>query len=192
MKKFFISLLFIAVSSTILAEESRSISAIRGYYNETMKKIKNGTLYQRDLHIAYPIIPGVGPTSSKVRIYYDMPEGRDGDYDYLVIRVENYYQHSGRTFYEEFLFQPDGTLSFYYGRSGTGDIMSEDIDWTYDERFYFDKGKLARVMYDSQISDRPSAADIKKAGVRTLHAKQVYSKYSHKRYPPPVVSFPEK
>jgi hypothetical protein len=170
------------------AGESREIASIREYYSETLKKIKAGSLYQRELNLAYPIIPGVGPTASKVRIYYDIPEGHDGEYEYGIIRVENYYQHSGKVFYEEYLFNPNGELMFYYGRRGSGDIKRPDgIYWYYDERFYFRSDTLVRIIYGQETNDRPGASDIKKGSIRLKQAQEIREKYCQVLFPAPLV-----
>jgi hypothetical protein len=170
------------------AGEKSELSHIREYYSETLKKIKTGVLYQRELNLTYPIIPGVGTTASRVRIYYDIPEGRDGMYEYGIIRVENYYQHTARVFYEEYLFNPSGELLFYYGRRGSGDIGRPDgIRWDYDERFYFWRDSLVRTIRGQEINDRPGAADIKKGTVRLKQAQEIRENYCRAVFPAPLV-----
>jgi len=170
------------------AGEKSEISHIREYYSETLKKIKAGALYQRELNLTYPVIPGVGTTASRVRIYYDIPEGRDGMYEYGIIRVENYYQHRARVFYEEYLFNTNGGLLFYYGRRGSGDISRPDgIRWDYDERFYFWKESLVRIIHGHAINDRPGAAVIKKGAVRLKQAQEIRENYCRVVFPAPLV-----
>jgi len=181
-------ILCVIYSITLFAKEPRELSAIREYYSETLKKIKAGSLHQRDLNLTYPVIPGIGTTSSRVRIYYDITEGRDGMYEYGVIRVENYYQRAARVFYEEYLFNPNGELLFYYGRRGTGDIGRADgIRWDYDERFYFWRDILVRIMHGQEAQDRPGAADIKKGTARLNQAQEIREKYCQVQFPAPLV-----
>jgi len=185
-------ILFLILCATswlpLSAEEPREILAIREHYSETLKKIKTGSLYQRELNLAYPVIPGAGPAASRVRIYYDIPEGHDGEFEYGIVRVENYYQHAGRVFYEEYLFNPKGELMFYYGRRGSGDINRADgIYWNYDERFYFWGDTLVRTIYGQEMHDRPVAAEIKKGTIRLKQAQDIREKYCQVLFPAPLV-----
>ena len=187
MKKLIIFLLAVSACLPISADDEGNISAIRAYYGETMTRIRNGVLYRREIRLEHPVIPGVGPTSSKVRIHYDLPEGRDGAREYRVIRVENLYQHTVKAYFEEYLFYPDGDLAFYYGRQGTGDIMSEEVDWSYEERFYYRKGKPIRVIYDRRVIDAPSGDDVKKAAARNRHARALNATHSRIGFHPPLL-----
>lgn len=181
-------LLCVTVCSVLFAGEPPEISSIREYYSETLKKIKTGALYQRELNLKYPAIPGAGTTASRVRIYYDIPEGRDGMYEYGIIRVENYYQHASRVFYEEYLYNANGELLFYYGRRGTGDIgRPEGIRWHYDERLYFWRENVIRIMRGQETQDRPTAADVKKGSVILKHAQEIRENYCQVTFPAPLV-----
>jgi hypothetical protein len=189
MKKACMTLLIcIMFSAAGYAGEVDEISSIRSYYNETLKKIKNGSLYQRELSLSYPVVPGTGSSASRVLIFYEMAEGSEGTYGYSIIRVENYYQRAEAAFYEELLYGSDGTLMFYYGRRGSGDIRRADgIRWEYDERFYFRKGRLVRVMYDQAANDRPGPDDIAKGYARIQRAKEIRANHCGIRFPAPVI-----
>jgi hypothetical protein len=188
MKRTAFLILFCAIAFLAPAAEMKEIAAIREYYAETLKKIKNESIYHRELFFSYPVIPGVGPTSSRVMIYYDMSAGRDGQYEYQIIRVENYYQHTVRVFYEEYLYNSKGDPVFYYGRTGTGDIGRPDaIEWGRDERYYFWGGRLIRVMHGEETTDRPSAAEAKKGAELLLHAKELRTKSCLVYVPAPVM-----
>jgi hypothetical protein len=188
MRKLLHLLVCIPIYSALYAGEPPEISFIREYYSETLKKIKTGALHQRELNLSYPLIPGVGISTSRVRIYYDIPEGRDGTYEYGIIRVENFYQRAARVFYEEYLFNTDGGLLFYYGRRGTGDIGRPDgIRWHYDERFYFWRENLIRVMHGQEPRDRPAAADVKRGNVILKQAQEIRENYCQVAFPAPLV-----
>lgn len=172
----------------LYGRESKEISSIREYYNQTLKKIKTESIQRREMYFTYPVTPGIGVTASKVFIYYEMTSGSDGDYDYSIVRVENYFQHTAKIFYEEYVYSADGSLLFYYGRRGMGDINRvAAIEWKNDERFYYWNNKLVRVMYDAEVIDQPLAEDIKKSAVRLQHAKDIRIKNCNASFPQPVM-----
>ena len=190
-----INFLLIAILSAgfpVYAKEMREIALIRDNYNEILKKIKNGSIYKREIRITYPVIPGVGPAASKVNIYYDMPEGMDGRYEYDILRIENYYQHAGKMFYEEFVYNRKSELMFYFGRRGTGDIgRTESADWSAEERIYFWNGKPVRVQYGPEAIDRFMDNDLKKIEAVLNQAAQVRERSGQASFPQPVLFFPE-
>ncbi|MBN2159906.1 MAG: hypothetical protein JW807_10960 [Spirochaetes bacterium] len=188
--KAYIPLLLLCVLPNIHAPaaEMKQITAIREYYAETLKKIKDGSIHKRELSLAYPIIPGAGPNSSLVRIFYDMITGRDGQYEYGIVRIENNYQHGNRAFYEEYLFNPEGDLLFYYGRRGTGTILRPGgINWTEDERYYFWGRRLVSVMREGEMNERPSPAETKKGAFIQQHAEELRIKSCTVYFPAPIL-----
>jgi hypothetical protein len=189
MKKFAASLsMAIVIAIQANAAEMKEITTIRDYYTTVMKKIKDGSLYQREMALSYNVIPGIGQPSSRVRIYYDMLDRGEGEYDISIVRIENYYQHAGNALYEEWVYDSRGSLLFYYGRRGQGDISRPaDISWSADERFYFHAGRLVRVMYGQETSDNPTSADQKKADLRLQHAQRLRERDCDFRFPTPII-----
>ncbi len=188
MKKLAHILVAIVIAAQAYAAEKKEITSIRDYYISVLKKIKEGSLYKRELSLSYTVIPGIGEPSSKVLIYYDMIDRGEGDYIISIVRIENYYQHAGNALYEELLYDSGGALVFYYGRRGQGDISRPgDIAWSTDERFYFHAGRLVRVMYGEETHDNPTAADMKKGAARLRHARQIRSEDCSIRFPAPVI-----
>jgi hypothetical protein len=187
-KALFCLAITLAVALPAFAAEKKEITSIRDYYTDLLKKIKDGSLYQRELSLSYPVIPGIGQTSSRIRIYYDMLDRGEGEYDISIVRVENYYQHAGNALYEECVYNSHGTLIFYYGRWGQGDInRPADIAWDREERFYFQAGRLVRVMYGQESRDTPTAADLKKAAARLQHGQHLREKDCGISFPPPLL-----
>lgn len=187
-KKILLLSTLLAAGISAGAKEMREITLVRDYYNETLKKIKNGSVYKRDIQVTYPVIPGVGPGASKVNIFYDMREGMDGRYEYGIVRIENYYQHTGKVLYEEFLYNNTGELMFYFGRIGTGDITRADgINWNSDERIYFWNGRAIRVMYGTEVVDRFRENDLKKIEAAVKQAGQLRDKDCQVSIPRPVL-----
>jgi hypothetical protein len=189
MRKFtFYFTVTIVIATQAYAAEKKEITSIRDYYTSVMKKIKDGSLYKRELSLSYTVIPGIGEPSSKVLIYYDMIEHGEGNYDIIIVRIENYYQHAGNALYEELVYDQRGALIFYYGRQGQGSISSPDgISWTTDERFYYQAGRLVRVMYGQDTHDIPTTADIKKGERRFQHAQRLRERDCDVRFPSPLI-----
>jgi hypothetical protein len=178
----------IMIMAPASAIEKNDITWIRDYYTKLLKQIKDGSVYQRDLALAYDVIPGIGATSSRVRIYYDMVDRGEGEYAIAILRIENYYQHAGKALYEECVYDPQGRLVFYYGRIGTGDITRPaDIAWNTDERFYFRADRLVRVMEGQVTRDNPGAADLKKGAAILDHARRLRSTDCGIRFPAPMI-----
>ncbi len=170
-----------------IREVSANEDEENSYYTGILKKIKDGSLYQRELSLSYPVVPGIGQTSSRVRIYYDMLDRDQGDYDISILRIENYYQHAGMVLYEELVYDSRGGLIFYYGCRGSGDInRPAEITWIDDERFYFQAGRPVRVMYGQETHDSPTAADLKKAASRLHHGQRLRSGGCDLRFPAPL------
>lgn len=187
-KRVLCSIAAIVIMMPAYAAEKKEITSIRDYYTNILKKIKDGSLYQRELFFSYPVIPGIGQTSSRVRIYYDMLDRGEGEYDISILRIENYYQHAGNALYEECVYNSRGTLIFYYGRWGQGDInRSADIAWDREERFYFQAGRIVRVMYGQESRDTPTAADQKKAAARLQHGQHLREKDCEISFPRPSI-----
>jgi hypothetical protein len=159
-KHLFILLLALAAALPSPAAEKPEVAKIRAYYNDVLKRIKDQSLYQRDLILAYEVIPGIGAPSSRVRICYDMVEKGEGVLDIAIVRIENYYQHAGNALFEECVFDARGDLVFYFVRRGQGDIRNPGgIEWASDERCYYESGRLVRAMYGKDIRDNPSSVD---------------------------------
>ncbi len=190
-KRIIVSLSIVSLFMTgvlpVLAGEMPEIASIREYYSETLKRIKSGSLYHRELSLSYPVVPGTGPTASRVSIFYELSEGRDGAYEYRIIRVENYYQNALKVFYEEYLFDRKGELIFCYGRRGSGDIDRPDgIRWWYDERFYYRNENLIGAVSDKP-HERLGDGDIQKGKERLKQAQEILEKYCTIRFPAPVI-----
>jgi hypothetical protein len=188
MIKKFLLIACMTVSISVSAGELREVTTIREYYVDVLKKIKSGSLYQRELNLAYPVIPGVGQTASRVKIYYDMLMGANGTYSYSVIRIENYYQYTEKAYYEEYLFNQKGEPLFYYARQGSGAISRPDgISWGYNEAFYFWTGRLVRVTHGQDVNDRPGDAEIKKGADLVRQAQLLRTTYCDMYFPAPML-----
>ena len=177
----------VAFNATVAAEP-REILSIRKYYNDLLQKIQAGTLYTREMRLTYEVIPGIGTPSSRAVIYYDLSSNNEGRYSSMTLRIENYYQHAGRALYEEFIYNPDGSLVFYYGRAGSGDISDpKSITWMQEERYYFSAGRLIRIMRGKDVTDKPSSNDLRLGAARLQRARRLREKDCAFRLPQPFL-----
>ena len=129
------------------AEDMQEITAIRKTYADTKRLVSGGQLNTQEITATLLVIPGIGSPVQHAVFYHALDEGPSGETDFSLRLITYYYQHAGRLFYEEFLFDEAGELIFYFAEQGNGDIYQpEETVWNDGERYYFSGGKLIRKL----------------------------------------------
>ncbi len=91
--------------------------------------------------------PGIGPQTYKYKLYFTPLYGRNGELNHRLLFATVNYNVADKKFSQEFLFDKDGSLEFYFG-------SSHDYEGNIREtRFYF--GKMTNVK--SIIRERPES-----------------------------------
>jgi hypothetical protein len=148
------------LTGVLFAQDSPEIFSIRKMYNDTRARISRGELYTVELSATLLVIPGIGSPKQRMVFYHMMEEGAPGEEDFHLSFSTGYYQHAGRLFYEEMLFDRSGALLFFHGKDGDGDIdRPEGAEWQREERYYFWKGRLIRCMKGATVANNPGRAE---------------------------------
>ena len=90
-------------------------------------------------------LPGTGYHEEEIKMYYREEQDSDEQIypDLLLDFATKHYNFAARTYYEEYLYDKEGRLAFFYG--STPDI-EEAMTYEHELRFYFDKGQLIEVL----------------------------------------------
>jgi hypothetical protein len=80
-------------------------------------------------------LAGYGKYNKKYFFYYRIADGRV----LSIAKIKLDYQISGSKFSEDYIFSEDGALLFAF--------ISRELE-NIEDRFYFDKGEIALIMYD--------------------------------------------
>lgn len=154
------------------AQDTREITAIRTLYGETKALIESGQTYTQEITATLLVIPGIGSPIQHAVFNYALNESQSGEADFTLSMATYHYQHAGRLFYEEFLFNTVGDLVFYYAKQGNGDINEpDDTAWNDGERFYFSNGKLIRKVTGDITTTNTDAETFKKSVLIQAQAK---------------------
>jgi len=158
----------------VLAQDAPEIISIRKMYADTQAQVSGGQLYTEEIYAKLLVIPGIGSPIQRVIFYHAMKEGPAGDHDFTLCFTTYYYQHAGRLYYEELLFNAGGDLVFYFGKQGSGDINQPGgAEWQSEERYYFWKGKLVRSVTDKTTSNNPGGSERAKSVLIQKQAKRM-------------------
>lgn len=102
-------------------------------------------------------LPGTGPHFEDTRMYWGE---RDDDEIYpthYLHMVTTKYNFAAREFYEEYLYDEKGRIHFIYAQTPDAD---EDIATMHEFRFYFNAGKLVKVLVKSRkVAEAGAFAD---------------------------------
>ena len=130
--------------------------AIREHYTAVKQMIANYAQLEAEGE-KYPVnecykvkikqnLPGTGLHEEDVLMYYDEVEGSDEVYPaHWLEYVSSSYNYAATKFYQEFLFDKDGHITFIYALNPTVEDGKEN-----EFRLYFDKGKLFDVLVKSR------------------------------------------
>lgn len=144
--------------------------AIRRLYAKIEKSIKSREIYTANLEATLLVIPAIGQPKSRLIMYYE-EKSRDGPSRFILCKIEHSFQYAGRLYFEEYIFTEQGDMVFYHGKAGNGSIESpEKTSWTGEERFYFHKGMLLRIIRNGKSSDRPTPKELKAGKARISRA----------------------
>ncbi|MBN1533166.1 MAG: hypothetical protein JXA20_10925 [Spirochaetes bacterium] len=171
----------------LFAQDSPEILSIRKMYNDTRSRISGGELYAVELSATLLVVPGIGSPRQRAVFYHSMNEGASGDEDFHLCFSTSYYQHAGRLFYEEMLFDRSGALLFFYGKEGNGEIESPgSAQWQNEERFYFWKGKCIRCMTGDSVVNNPGGRERVKGELIMKQARAMRALERGPKVPLPV------
>ena len=147
------TLLSLALCTTAQAQDVKS--AIRQHYAEAKAYIEQIKQLEAEGDI-YPVpqvfsvqvkqnLPATGYHEEDIKMYYREEQDSDEQIypDLFLNFATKQYNFAARTFYEEYLYDKQGRLAFFYG--STPDI-DEAMTYEHELRFYFDKGQLIEVL----------------------------------------------
>lgn len=151
-------LVLLLLSSSLYAQTSASAKArvaeIRKMYAEIKdyrQSLKTAELPPNEMVITNDYMAaGAGPIHEVYSYYYS------GDFDenldvqvYKVHFITRKYNVGARQFYEELLYNGDGTLAFYYEKGDDGEV-----------RYYFDKGTKIHEIVKGKDSRKEYGTDL--------------------------------
>jgi len=192
MKKQILSIaILILISSTANFAQTveQQVTKIRNLYAATNKRIDKGIKEKTaGLHYAMWTVGGerdgqqwsaVGTMETRDEIWFDGepdPEGGVEDVRKLVRKIVSSYKGAaGIHTRSEYLFNENGELLFAYS---SNDTAGED-GTRVEEKFYFAKGKLIRVVRDGKNVDAKfSAKDFEKATGESENGKRARNKFA--------------
>ena len=149
-------LVLLALGSLAQTAKAQDVkSAIRQHYAEAkayieqMKQVEaEGDQYPVPQVFSVKVeqnLPGTGYHEEDIKMYYREEQDSDEQIypDLLLDFATKHYNFAARTYYEEYLYDKEGRLAFFYG--STPDI-EEAMTYEHELRFYFDKGQLIEVL----------------------------------------------
>ena len=106
--------------------ENADITRIRQIYSDAKAQIAMGEeeIQARNMletHGQY-MIPGCGPTDELVRCYFKMQYSSDGEMTYQPYFITRTRNIAARNYYDEFLFDEDGMLVFFYEKMDNEEV----------------------------------------------------------------------
>lgn len=150
----FIILLSCLTVQTVSAQDVKK--SIRDHYAAVKEMIANSVQIEAEGE-QYPVnecykvkikqnLPGTGLHEEDVLIYYDEVAGDDEVYPaHRIEYVSSSYNYAAAKYFQEFLFDKNGHVSFIYASKPDVEDGKE-----YEFRFYFNKGKLFDVLVKSR------------------------------------------
>ena len=88
-------------------------------------------------------LPGTGPHFEDTRMYYGERDDDEIYPSHYLRMVTTKYNFAVREFYEEYLYDEKGRILFIYAQTPDAD---EDMETMQEFRFYFNAGKLIKVL----------------------------------------------
>lgn len=162
MKRFSVTIALSLMAMLIFAQEvtDAEIAVIRATYRAAKEQVELNELAEEqnvprnDMEVvSHYVIPGCGPTEEVIHYYFTLEENTETDYYvnrlYLVTRS---YNVAARKFYEEFLFDKDETLLFFFQ---TNDALDGGTDET---RYYYGKNGIHQSIKGHAETDETFAA----------------------------------
>ena len=156
MRKKFAFVVMLCCLSVLTADAQDLKEAIRDHYAAVKKTMAESAQLEAE-GMKYPVnecykvkvkqnLPGTGLHEEDVLIYYNEVEGDDAVYPaHCIEYVSVSYNFSDRKYYQEFLFDNKGHITFIYALNPEVEDGKE-----HEFRLYFDKGKL----FDALVKSR--------------------------------------
>lgn len=177
-KTFFLFLiLLLVVSGTFAQTVDKTVEKIRAVYTDVSQKAKAaeedeeqgniGELVMNELAInkANHQWRAVGIYQPTYRFFYKTTG--ESMYPETLVMVKVDRKISARSYYEEYLYNEQGALLFYFQKAeGDDEIPAE-------RRVYFNLGKAVRIVEDGKTRERLNAADLKTAKEITTESDKI-------------------
>lgn len=167
-----IVLIFICICSLLTAgaqNKSARVAEIRKMYTQAKQDIANGQKMAKEGHPANEtvvnsnyMVPGSGPGKTVTHYYYTLQEDENlGRFFFTPYFITNSYNVAAHKYYQEFLFDKEGSLVFYYEKNNQSGKDEET-------RFYFgneqqgadDDGLVQEINSGSRTIEPPFACRI--------------------------------
>lgn len=174
--------LLLAGAGVLSAGAQDAISTIRKHYAEAQQMVAEYAKSEKEGEMPFPEyyevnisqnLPGTGPHMERIRLYYylnDLTDDWKPDGPMLSRNLHFVtwkYNYAARDFYEEYLFDQQGSIEFIYCRNADMDDFNGG-----ELRFYFKDGKLIKVL----------------VSIRNAKTDKYEQKYSGTTIPEPYVA----
>ena len=117
-------------------------------------------------------LPGTGPHEEDVRMYYGYRDDHDIWPSRLLEFVSTRYNYAARVFYEEYLYAPNGSISFIYAT--LPDFM---LDKELEFRFYFEDGLVQMVVKSRKAGDSGAFTPVYSGDTLPDEYREYYDSY---------------
>jgi hypothetical protein len=162
MKK--LSLLFVGLFVATVGLAQNTVESIRQRYADAKEYARTHTGTNlgdgADFGMFYHLetrqwLPATGGHIEHTYLYYDEVEG-NGEViykpHYLKFATKRF-NYAAREYYQEFLYDADGSIAFIYAYDPMTTFEGDDGDMQYEFRFYFSKGRLIRALVKRKAWD---------------------------------------
>ena len=167
MKKTILTVILVSFALIGMAQNNveKQVQRIRAFYQEVTEMARQG--YSTENPIGTAVIDqiatysAVGFKKGKMEIFTYLWDGEDFDSDQFntqqVVMIRQTFQRGVWEHYQEFLYDPDTgetLFCYFHDMDDSGEFI--------DQRFYFSKGKLIKVLPASSASKSKKALNIAK------------------------------
>ena len=162
MKRFALTIIIALLALVNYAQlvSDAELTAIRAAYSEAKQLVElNSQAQEQDVPrsdmevVSHYVIPGCGPTEEVIRYYFTVDEDpEEGICIYKPYLITRSYNVAARKFYQEFLFDQEASLLFFYQ-------SNDAMDGTTDEtRYYYGKHGVHQSIKGAASMDEVFAA----------------------------------
>lgn len=168
------SCIILCFQSLAFSTESDQINFIKDEYKKIatlfINSDKESSPCISTCDIRLNAMPATSLSYDRATFYWELytldpkKEADSGNEGLRLRKSECYHQKGFRSekvtsiYYEEFLFDGDGKVLFYYYKEGIGNIYTNaKCTWVKEERYYFDGSKVIRVIKGGKTDDNPDA-----------------------------------
>lgn len=116
--------------------------------SHTGEQLYDGADFGEFYHLqARQWLPGTGGHLEDTYLYWDEVDNDDYIYKpHYVKFVTKKFNYAARDYYQEFLYDPDGSVAFIYAFDPMTQFEDDTDDMQYEFRFYLDKGRLIKAI----------------------------------------------